>query len=171
MKVFFVIALSLCLVAQAWGQPYFSGQPQLNEESGVNNLIFNYAPKIYNSKALVDNISEVADQSIYLFSGEGLLQSLFMNFSKKEVEIVLKVDGSEILRIRLEDMADGNIYNIESADKAIDFQIRFGKDDKQIIIDFGGIPSSFDSSFQILAKALTNDVDMRGIIVIFREKL
>lgn len=145
---------------------FFDGKIQ-PEVSNVNDPTFR--PRLEASKSIVA-ISQVTDTSIFTFSGEGVIQAFTINFNKADVDVILKVDGVETFRIDLPGLGTVSEYNMGDFSKNGPFPVRTNGADSQIIVDFGAQTAGFTSSFQVLARALTTNVNKLAFLCSYREK-
>ncbi len=114
-------------------------------------------------------ISASVDTSIFTFSGVGALQSFMVTFDKKEVDMILEIDTTEVLRIGIDDLGDSSEYNLGDVAISGPFSIRTGGSAESIIVDFGGVLSSFGTSFELLAVGTSGAVVAQSHIVVYRE--
>ena len=124
-------------------------------------------PRVNHNMTSVTSLSQVADTSLFSFSGQGIIQAANIVFNKINVDIILKVDGVEVFRIPLDDIINTNRLNLASVPR---FPFTGVTNKNQFILDFGSQPAGFATSFEFLARATGASVDKDFHLIVYREK-
>jgi len=145
---------------------FFDGARQ--PESALDTTAFE--PRVENTTTnqLID---QVVPTSIFQFAGEGSIQAFTINFSKQNVDVILEVDGIEVLNINLTDLNSNNEYDLSSYSGVGPFPIRMGNNNQSIIVDFSGAAAQFLTSFEIKALANASNLARKAAVIIYREKV
>jgi len=142
-----------------------SDNPIFTRDTSVASL----EPRFETSTTDVTINNSPSDTSIFSFSGEGAIQAIMVSFSSKQVEMVLDIDGTEVLRIDVDDLGNSGEYNLGDVSLSGPFNLRTAGSAESIIIDFGGILASFATSFEISALETSGSLNTKSHIVIYRE--
>ena len=128
-----------------------------------------FEPRFYTSKADI-SIGNPATESLFSFTGEGVLQELIVTFNKNGVDLLLDIDGGNILDIGLDDLGAQGEYDVGTLTQHGEIGLRLAAAD-QIIVDFSGVPAAFLTNFELRARGRVGGLTMNAIIVIYREKV
>jgi len=115
-----------------------------NYKNSINKSSFRYRPMFWKSNTEVD-ISQSNDTTIADIDVDGKLSAISAVFSKDDIDFVLVIDGTETLRINLDELGDD--YELND----IDFPIKTNSNRKQIMIKFQQ-PVDVTSNITIKAK-------------------
>jgi len=131
-----------------------------------------YRPRFWKSQTEVE-LSNSSDITIANININGKLDGISINFTRDDVEFVLEIDGTELMRIELSDLEDNNVYNLNSTgtDECI-FPVKTTRAGRQIVINFGSNPVDVTSNITVKAKKTVNPTTnfVAGMIV-YREKV
>lgn len=84
----------------------------------IGNLtatLVRYRPRFYTSRNNIA-LSDSVDTELISIDVDGQLDAISANFDRDDVEFVLSIDGTEVLRIELDDLENTSRYALDSAD-------------------------------------------------------
>lgn len=128
-----------------------------------------YRLKFFTSKTEI-NLDDVVDTELANINFDGQLDGININFDRNDVEVVLSIDGSEILRIKLIDLENQAIYNLGALGATTIFPMFVRDSGKHFIMALKS-PVDVLSNVTIKAKRkLAGVTKMKGIVVVYKQK-
>jgi hypothetical protein len=135
--------------------------------SGGGSDMNNAKPKFTHSKTPI-SLTAGVDTSLVTITDEGYIDFISVLFSSNATEIILKVDGTEILRVDVSDIDDTGIYDLRASASNLSPAI-YTRGGSHIIIDWNSMPSYFATSVQLLAKHADSGKEMTSYFIRWRE--
>ncbi|MHA1329934.1 MAG: hypothetical protein ACTSR2_02545 [Candidatus Hodarchaeales archaeon] len=145
----------------------------LTTVSGGNIEISRYRPRFYTSKSDISIPSNSEDTTLATIEGDGQIDFISVKYSSDEAQFVLEIDGTEVLRIDVDDLNNSNEYSLGSNAWGVYGNIYdVGTvNDRHILIRWDS-PVDFTSSVIIKSrKRNIASVSMNAILVRWREKI
>lgn len=138
------------------------------ERLAVNALISDSeAPTKYQLKSDIDAVGNLlnvtTDTSLFSYTGAGILDFIAVSGSNANYEVVIKVDGTERIRVAMSELASLGLSNAANVDIWAETANK----------NFRYNPSEigFETSFELLAKATGTPLPTVEHLTLFRERV
>ena len=137
-------------------------------EIDVSVTISRFRPRLNATTTKLVGLSQTVDTSVFSFTGTGRVDFISLAFSKPQGNVILKVDGTEIYRLNLDDLV--NIHRLDSSSSG-DLEPMYSKIAGKFFRDIYYESGDFASSFEVLVRAGSPDTNLNSHLIKFREKV